>query len=134
MNEVTYMNLKDNEIESVDGDAFEDMPNLSYLILTNNKITKFEDNTFNKLSGLESFEFLNLDIESYNISNLQNQKELKNIGLPTKLLKQKLQLNDLTSIFRKLETITLSETDKTDEDISNFTLTCEDAGFTVKFE
>lgn len=117
----------------MDEDAFENIPNLSYLILTDNNITKFEDNTFTNLSSLESFEFLRLDLQEFNISMLEHQKELKNIGLPTSLIKDNLVLGDLTNIFRKLETIILSEADKDDEDINNFILNCEDAGFTVKF-
>lgn len=134
MNEITYLDLTENNIENVNEDAFEDMPNLSYLILNDNNITKFEDNTFANLTGLQSFEFLRLNIQKFNISILENQKELKNIGLPTNLIKDNLVLGDLTNIFKKMETIVLSEADKDDEDINNFILNCEDAGFTVKFD
>lgn len=133
LNEITYLDLKENHIEYVDDDAFEDMPNLSYLILNDNNITQFEDNTFVNLTRLESFEFLRLNLQEFNITILKNQKELKNIGLPTYLIKDNLKLNELTSIFVKLESIILSEADKEDEDINNFILNCEDAGFTVKF-
>lgn len=127
------MNLQENNIEFVTQDAFEDTPNLSHLILNDNKITQFDDDTFSNLNGLESFEFLRLDLQGFNISILENENELKNIGLPTKLIKNKIQLSELTSIFIKLETITLSKNDKDDEDVNNFILTCEDSGFTVKF-
>lgn len=133
LNEVTYLDLKENNIEIVEEDAFAGIPNLSYLILNDNNITTFEDNTFANLTGLESFEFLRLNLHEFNISILENQKELKNIGLPTCLIKDNLVLGDLTNIFKKLETIVLSEADKDDEDINNFILNCEDAGFIVKF-
>lgn len=133
LTEVTYLNLKENNIENVDEDAFENMPNLSYLILNDNNITRFQNNTFLNVTGLESFEFLRLDLQEFAIDILENQKELKNIGLPTSLIKDNLELSKLTSIFIKLESIILSENDKDDEDINNFILNCEDAGFTVKF-
>lgn len=133
LGEVTYLNLKENNIENVDEDAFKDMLNLSYLILNDNNITQFEENTFINLKQLESFEFLRLNLPDFNISILENQQELKNIGLPTKLIKDNLELSDLTSIFIKLETVILSEDEKDDEDINNFILSCEDAGFSVRF-
>lgn len=114
-------------------EAFEDMPNLSYLILNDNNITSFENKTFHNLTSLESFEFLRLNLQEFDLSLLKNQKELKNIGIPTRLIKNNITLSDLTSIFVKLESIILSVDDKDDEDINNFILSCEDAGFNVKF-
>lgn len=133
LSDITYLDLKGNNIEHVDQNAFDDVLNLNYLILSDNNITQFMNNTFDKLKSLESLEFLRLDLQYFNITMLEHQKELKTIGIPTTVIRDMLQLTELTGVLKKLETIILSEDDKDDEDINNFILNCEDAGFTVKF-
>lgn len=132
LEQLTYLNLRENGIEIVDENTFENLTILNYLILSDNKIIKLESKTLQSLTELESFEFLGLDLKDFNISMFKNQKEIKSVALPTKLIKN-LKLTQLTRTFTKLETIILSETDKASYSVNKFILNCEDSGFTVKF-
>ncbi|KAG5887752.1 hypothetical protein JTB14_016104 [Gonioctena quinquepunctata] len=105
--ELTYLNLERNGIHNIEENAFDDLENLNYLVLNENDITQFEDNTFTSLKNLESLELFGLSLKNLNLSIFRNQRELRYIGIPSKLVKEQLQLEQLTHILTKLETIGL---------------------------
>ncbi|CAH1173691.1 unnamed protein product [Phaedon cochleariae] len=131
--ELTYLDLKGNGIEHIDENAFFSIKKLNHLILNDNKIKQFEANTFSNLTNLESLDLIGTDLVKLDQQVLRNQHELKYIGLPSKLLKENLELKQLTNTFKKLESIGLSYNDKNDTDIDKFIELCRFSGFQIKF-
>ncbi|XP_074030513.1 uncharacterized protein [Leptinotarsa decemlineata] len=132
LDELDYLDLQGNGIKYIAGDTFLDLERLNHLVLSHNPIINFEINTFIGLRNLESLDLLGLDLEGFDSTLFTNQHELKYIGIPSKLVKEKLQLQELTKTFRKLERIGLLYKDMNDTLISDFVKTCRYSGFEIK--
>ncbi|KAJ8931062.1 hypothetical protein NQ314_016091 [Rhamnusium bicolor] len=133
LDNLTYLNLKHNGINKIEENSFEDLSELNHLILSHNNLKSFDPKIFENLNILETLDLYGLDLDKFNASIFSKQKELKHFGVPTSLIKKKLELGQLTKTFPKLETIGLQNEDKEDEDVVKFMKTCKASGFYVQF-
>ena len=113
LNNLSGLELQQNEIEAIDGDSFKDLTKLEKLNLGQNKIKTIDPNWFKSLGTLWGFYIDDNQIEYLDEKIFDNLTNLKKIGLdrnkltkiPANLLKNNLKLEGIRLRANKIHTI-----------------------------
>ena len=113
LNKLEYLDLSNNEIDSIDRDSFKDLNNLEFLKLSSNQIETIDSNLFKSLDTLWQLRINGnqikfLDEKIFDI--LRNIREIsldnnKIVTIPSNLLQHNFKLEEIRLGGNKIETI-----------------------------